>query len=260
MAAIQFPRLVDLGVRHAVTLRTDGISQPPYDRGNLGFGVPDDPAAVLANREAAAAAAGVSLDDLVVGRQVHGDRIAEVGPAERGRGARRPDGLPDTDALVTRSTDLALLSLIADCSALILYAPDIGAIGVAHLGWRGTVARLGETLARRMIDHLGAQPERLVGALAPGIGPCCYEVGEDVVSAVRTQFARPHELIVAHGRGVAFDIPAAILQQLEDAGLRAEQVERTDYCTACRTDLFFSHRAEGGRTGRFGVVAALPVA
>lgn len=170
------------------------------------------------------------------------------------------DGLPATDALMTNSPEVALLTLIADCSALVLYAPDVRAIGVAHLGWRGTVARLAETLAHALVDRYGADRGRLVGALAPGIGPCCYLVGDDLVAAVRARFRAPEPLLTSHAGGVAFDIPAAILQQLGDAGVDAAAIERSSLCTACRTDLCYSHRAEGGRTGRAGLIAALPEA
>jgi YfiH family protein len=260
LAALHFPGLRALGVRHAATLRTVGASRPPFHHGNLGFGVPDDPAAVIANRQGAALAAGVTIDALIVGRQVHGDRVAAVGVAERGRGARGADALPATDALMTDSPEVALLTLIADCSALLLYAPDVRAIGVAHLGWRGTVARLAERLASALAERYGAQPRRLVGALAPGIGPCCYVVGDEVIAAVRARFHTPEALLRPCSGGVAFDIPAAILQQLADAGVEPGAIERSALCTACRTDLLYSHRAEGGRTGRAGLIAALPAA
>lgn len=260
LAAIRFPGLEARGVRHAATLRTVGASRPPYHAGNLGFAVPDDPAAVVANRQAAAAAAGVTIDALVVGQQVHGDRIAVVSASDRGRGAWGADGLPATDALMTDSPEVALLVLVADCFALALYAPDVRAIGVAHLGWRGTVARLAEQLVVALGERYGADPRKLVGALAPGIGPCCYVVGEDVAAAVRARFRSPESLLVPRAGGIAFDIPGAVLQQLADAGVDAAAIERSALCTSCRTDLLYSHRAEGGRTGRAGLIAALPVA
>ncbi|MCS6803097.1 MAG: peptidoglycan editing factor PgeF [Chloroflexota bacterium] len=258
LAALRFSVLEAHGVRHAATLRTRGASRPPYHYGNLGFAVPDDPQAVVANREAAAAAAGVTLDALVVGQQVHGDRIAAVGPADRGRGARGRDALPATDALITDSPEVALLVLTADCAALVLYAPDVRALGVAHLGWRGTVARLAEKMVDALAQRYGADPRRLVGALAPSIGPCCYGVGEEVIDAVRSRFRSPDALLIRRAAGVAFDIPGAILQQLADAGVAPAAIERSPLCTSCRTDLFYSHRAERGRTGRTGLIAALP--
>jgi copper oxidase (laccase) domain-containing protein len=122
------------------------------------------------------------------------------------------------------------------------------------------VARLAEQLVMALAERYGADPRRLVGALAPGIGPCCYLVGEDVVAAVRARFRSPAALLVPQAGGVAFDIPGAVVQQLADAGVDPGAIERSTLCTSCRTDLLYSHRAEGGRTGRAGLIAALPAA
>jgi YfiH family protein len=253
-----FPGLSGRGVRHAFTFRTVGSSAPPFALGNLGLGVPDDRAAVLANRRQAAAALGLEITDLVFGYQVHGVTVATVDDEHRGRGALQRDGLPATDAMITSVPRIGLGILIADCSALVLFDPDAPALGVAHLGWRGTVARLAERLVRAMGNQFGSRPDRLIGGIAPGIGPCCYEVGPEVIDAVRRAFAEPSSLFQPLRGGLAFDIPGAILQQLADAGVDWSQIERTSYCTSCRTDLFFSHRAEHGRTGRQALFAALP--
>lgn len=256
---LRFSSLLDRGLPHVVTTRLAGASEAPYDRANLGFGVDDSPRAVIGNRQSAIARIGLKLDDLAVGYQVHGDRIAEVGSADRGRGARdRATSLPETDSMLTRTPGVGLLTMIADCSALVLYAPDVPAVGVAHLGWRGTVARLGEKLARRMIEELGADPRSLAGAVSPGIGPCCYEVGDNVVGRVAVAFPDRDGLIASVDGKTIFDIPAAILAQLDDSGVPPESVELSGLCTSCRTDLFYSHRAERGLTGRFGLLAALP--
>ncbi|MCL6647900.1 MAG: polyphenol oxidase family protein [Chloroflexi bacterium] len=258
LPVLQFAQLAAHGVRHAVTLRLGGVSAPPFHWANLGFRGGDDPAAVEENRRRAAAAAGVELTALVAGQQVHGDQIREVTAADCGRGARGEGAFPATDALVTRHPEVALLVLTADCWALALYAPEVGALGVAHLGWRGVVAGLGRALVEALRERYGARPERLVGGLAPGIGPCCYPVGREVVAAVRARFAGWEELLPPHPDGTAFDLPRAILAQLAEVGVAAEQIGQFGLCTACRTDLFFSHRAEGGRTGRTGIIVALP--
>ncbi|MCS7001474.1 MAG: polyphenol oxidase family protein, partial [Dehalococcoidia bacterium] len=165
--ALRFPALTAVGVDHVVTTRRVGVSAPPYERGNLGLGVPDDRAAVLANRAQAVGRIGLPLDALTLGQQTHHDTVVIVGPHDRGRGARG-DGFPATDGLITATPGVALMTLLADCSALLLVAPDARVIGLAHVGWRGTVARLAEKLAQIMVVTFGADPARLTGALAPG--------------------------------------------------------------------------------------------
>lgn len=257
--ALRFSSLLDLGLPHIVSTRLAGASLPPYDKANLGFGVDDSPEAVVSNRTDAASRIGLRLEDLVVGYQVHGSNIEVVGDGQRGRGVRdRTTSLPDTDSMVTATPGVGMLTMIADCSALVLYAPDVQAVGVAHLGWRGTVARLGEKVAKTLVAEFGADPRSIAGAISPGIGPCCYEVGGDVVTQVREKFRDPDALLSTNGGRTVFDIPAAIIAQLEDAGLPAGAIEQSDLCTSCRTDLFFSHRAEHGLTGRFGLLARLP--
>ena len=250
--AFQFPRLAAAGGRHRVATRLGGVSGPPFNTANLGFGVPDDLAAVTENRTRLAARLGLPLAVVSYGQQVHGTNIAIVpDPSER-------EFCPATDALITTDRDTALLSLLADCSAILLYAPDVNVIGVAHLGWRGTVGLLGAMLVRTLHSQYGADPAQMIGGMAPGIGPCCYEVGTEVVDAVQSAFGATDELILFRDGKTIFDIPAAILRQLADVGVSERSIERTDFCTSCRTDLFFSHRAERGNTGRHGVMVALP--
>jgi hypothetical protein len=111
-------------------------------------------------------------------------------------------------------------------------------------------------MVHAMEEAFGSEPQSLLSAVGPCIGPCCYEVGDAVISAVHDAFADPCALLVDHGEAqVHFDLPAANRRNLQRAGVR--QIETAGLCTACHTDLFFSHRAESGRTGRFGAMLML---
>lgn len=243
------------GLAHGVSTRAGGLSEPPYHSLNLGLHVGDDPGRVLANRRRAARALGFGPEDLVLAAQVHGAQVARVGAAERGRGALdQASALPDADALITDQPGLLLGILVADCLPILLVEPASGALGLAHAGWRGTVADIAGRTVAAMVRAYGVRPERLLAVIGPGIGRASFTVGPDVLAAFRAAFgAGAAELIDLDGedRG-RVDLAEANRRQLRRAGLAPEQIHLDPACSASDLARFFSHRAEGGRTGRFG--------
>lgn len=239
-------------VGHAVFTRQGGVSRPPFDSLNLSVSVPDAEEDVYSNRATAYGLYGRDRDTLVHARLVHGAEVAVVSRADHGRYVGPVDGL------ITNEPGCGLTMNYADCTPIFLYDPRHQAIGLGHAGWKGAVADLPGALVRAMIQAFGSRPAELTAAVGPTIGPCCYEVGEPVLSDVYETFPGADELL----RPVAgrddkrfFDLPLANARRLAAAGV--EQTEMPGLCTACRTDLFFSHRAERGRTGRFGALFIL---
>ena len=152
----------------------------------------------------------------------------------------------------------------ADCSPLFLYDPINQAIGLGHAGWQGTVKNLAGTMVQAMQNAYGSKAKDLLAAIGPSIGPCCYEVREPVISAVKDSFSNADSLLIGTSgdrdrvnemQRTHFDLVTANQRRLEEVGVM--QIEKSSLCTACRTDLFFSHRAEKGATGRFGVLFIL---
>jgi YfiH family protein len=217
--------------------------------------VPDERERVYANRRRVYGLFGRDTDTVVHAHLVHGAAVARVTQADNGTWVEHFDGL------ITDQPGCVLSMNFADCAPIFLYDPRRGAIGLGHAGWRGTVADLPGAMVRAMTAEFGSNPADLVAAVGPCIGPCCYEVGDEVIAGVRAAFDAPDELLRQNdGPRPAvgsrhFDLPEANRRNLSAAGVNA--IELSDYCTACRTDLFFSHRAEKGRTGRFGTVFAL---
>jgi YfiH family protein len=161
--------------------------------------------------------------------------------------------------MVTADAGLFLGMRFADCVPILFNDPVRRAVGLAHAGWRGTVSNVAGSVAQTMIDDLGCRPKNITAMIGPSIGACCYQVGEDVIQAVETVLPQKSstdgdtQLFSHHnGRHAHFDLWEANHRQLEAAGV--EQVIVAGLCTACHSDRFFSHRAEHGRTGRFGVV------
>ncbi|CUS03516.2 conserved protein of unknown function [Candidatus Promineifilum breve] len=258
----RFGALPDNGaVRHAVFSRHGGVSAAPFHSLNMSMSVPDERDRVYANRRRVYGLYGRDTDSVVHAHLVHGADVARVTQADNGTWVEHVDGL------VTDQPGCVLSMNFADCAPIFLYDPRRRAIGLGHAGWRGTVADLPGAMVRAMTAHFDSDPADLVAAIGPCIGPCCYEVGAEVIDGVRGVFAGAEELLRRAGeqgsRGAGekngdrrnFDLPEANRRNLAAAGVRA--IETADLCTACRTDLFFSHRAERGRTGRFGTVFAL---
>jgi YfiH family protein len=161
--------------------------------------------------------------------------------------------VPGCDALITDEPGLPLLLRYADCVPVLIYDPAHRAIAVVHSGWRGTVHGTTRATVDALIREFGSRPADLVATIGPSIGPCCYEVGDEVVDAVRATFGRAEGLLADRGNDRRhFDLWIANLRWLQEAGVR--RVEVAKLCTACHTDEFYSHRAEHGRTGHFGAV------
>jgi YfiH family protein len=232
------------------------VSAGPYESLNLGLHVGDDPASVLENRTRAAAAVGVELDDLVLGRQAHGRAVATVGRAERGRGARSDDtAIADTDALVTAAPGIGLVAMVADCVPIVLVDPVASVLGCVHAGWRGTVARVAQATVDQMVA-LGAEPSRLVVGIGPAIPADRYQVGAEVVDAASAALG-PHTERVVRADGTGrwrFDVRTANQLVLADAGVDPANIHLA--AVGSDSDDFFSDRAVRP-CGRFAAIARL---
>lgn len=241
------------GLVHGIFTRRGGTSAPPFDSLNVGSTVGDDQDNVLANRRRVAEAMGFEEADTRTVWQVHGD---DVFVARRGEPAADPP--PKADGVITADPGLPLVMRFADCVPIVFFDPVRRVIGLAHAGWRGTVAGVGPATVRAMQQHFGSDPGDLIAGIGPAIGPCCYEVGQEVVLQVREAFPGEHRLILpplnGH-RGAHFDLWAANEAALRSAGVG--HVETARICTSCQSYDFFSHRAEAGRTGRFAALIAL---
>ncbi|HYP42337.1 MAG TPA: peptidoglycan editing factor PgeF [Chloroflexia bacterium] len=223
---------------------------------------PPDPAVALANRRKLAQRLDISLDNIVGCRQIHGTQVALVTRADAGRGMYpHLPSIEGADALLTCTPDLYLLALSADCPPVFFYDPARGAIGLAHSGWRGTIGRIAANVVEAMVDNFGSDPADIVAAIGPGIGPCCYSIGQNVLDAAKSAFAlTPTSAppILEEREGLTyFNLPQAIHQTLCDAGIPEKNITVEPVCTAHNTNVFYSHRAEAGQCGLFGALLGL---
>jgi hypothetical protein len=236
---------------HGVFTRLGGISAPPWDSLNVGSTVGDDLANVSANRARMFAALRLPLERDVTVWQVHG---ADVAVAKSPPPGRR--WLARADGLITDEEGWALSMRFADCVPILLYDPVRRVAGIAHAGWRGTVNGAGPATVRAMAAIYGCVPADIQAGIGPSIGPERYQVGEEVVEAVHESFGGTDGLIARDSEGSAYlNLWEANRIALAREGVT--QIEVARICTASRTGEFFSHRAEKGRTGRFGAVISM---
>jgi YfiH family protein len=257
LPVLTFPLLADHRVDMVVTTRAGGISTGPYATLDLGLHVGDDPAAVVANRERAAAAVGVDLEDFVFARQVHGRDVAEVGAADRGRGTRsQEDTVGEFDALLTRCPRVGVAVLVADCAPIGLYDPVTASLAVVHAGWRGAVAGVAAAAVEALAAG-GSRREDILAFQGPAVPPEAYQVGEDVATAAAESFGSSvGDVLAADGTGKwTFDVWGANERVLASAGLRPGNVTTARLPTRGGR-WFFSDRAERP-CGRFALLAVL---
>jgi YfiH family protein len=240
----QFPGLSSYDdLSHAVYTRHGGVSQPPFHSLNTSVNTGDSAERVKTNLRIIRETMGArSLKGM---RQVHGRDIAVI---RQGDSTASGDPL-QADAMVTDAAGQALMVRQADCQAVILFDPMKKVISNVHCGWRANTYNLLRDAVRRMHDEFGCQPGDLRAAIGPSLGPCCAEF-------VTHERLFPETFRQFMVREDYFDLWALSRWQLVEAGLRKENVEVAGICTKCRTDLFYSYRAEGV-TGRFATVVML---
>lgn len=239
-------------VAHGYTSRLGGTSTEGYESLNLAFHVGDDPARVLANREKIAQAMGASLDRMVAANQTHGKKVHRVTAADAGRGAReQATAIPDTDALITDVPGILLSTFYADCVSLFFLDPSRPAVGLAHAGWKGTCQKIGAATVQAMTEAFGTDPAGCLAGIGPAIGPCCFQVGPEVLQEFQAAFPHWREFCQPGPDGRwTIDLWQANRLTLLAAGVKPENITLSGLCTSCRDDLFYSHRRGRGASGR----------
>lgn len=256
---------------------------------NLGFTAADERETVLGNRRLLAeAVTGSSQTPLVTVRQIHSNVLRHATAADAA--SERPGGPGDRSSSPTRKADgvitsepgLLLAVMVADCIPVLVADRKRRVVAAFHAGWRGTVKRIVETGIGRMRLEFGSRPEDLIAAIGPGIGPCCFAVGEEVISEFDSQFAYSRELFhevystdpvrnkypmlfltqraPGHsdiGPQIHLDLVEANRRQLLDSGLRTKAIQIVGGCTSCQREWFFSHRASQGHAGRMMAVIGI---
>lgn len=245
-------------VFHAISTRLGGYSEPPFDSLNLALHVGDDSETVLKNRKKFIQSLGYGLKDIVTPNQVHGDKILRVEENMRGRGSQDySDSIQETDALITNVHKLPLMLCFADCIPVFFLDTKNLAIGLAHAGWKGTLNKIAAKTFSAMQKEFNTKSDDCLIGIGPGIGACCYEVGEEVRAAFKKSFADTENIIEERAGKFYLNLWAANAVQLIEAGLAENNIDIANECTFCKSSWYFSYRAAHGKTGRIAAVIGL---
>jgi polyphenol oxidase len=240
--------LANLGfVTHAFCTRRSGVSEREFASLNVGTRVGDKESNVIQNLNIIRESFAIPENGLAMLRQVHGDRIIEIGENDL-----LPLTVKEADGLVTNRSGIAVCIKTADCAPLLFVDRRLKVIGAVHAGWRGTALGIAAKMAGIFLNRFLSRSEDIMVFIGPAIGPCCYEVDFpvfEVFSAIKgiEKFFQKRE----RGDRWAFDLVHANRFQLIKKGIPADNIYVADICTSCRQDLFYSHRAaKGHKEGR----------
>ena len=236
------------GVSHGFSTRLGGVSQAPRDSLNLDARG-DEAANVQENL-------GSDVSRLVLSRQVHRDDVRLVTADDCGKGLWRERDYDSADALICATPNIPLVVFSADCGVILLHDPVRGAIGAVHAGWRGTAMGIAGKAVGEMVRRFGCEAKNIHAAIGPSIGACCFETDEDVPLAVREALGTDAEpFMVKCGAKWHVDLKAINRYWLERRGVTV--IDMSDHCTACRTDLYWSHRKMGLARGEQAAMISL---
>jgi len=235
----------------AVFTRRGGVSSAQWESLNVGGSVGDDPASVMENRVRSFRCMGrnpASIHDVWL---VHGTHVVY---AESPRLLDRPS--TQADILLTDNPEVTLFMRFGDCVPLLFHDPKRRIVGLSHAGWLGTVRGAASATVKAMQERYGCKPADILAGIGPSIGVDHYEVGAEVVAQFAVKFGRDAERMIENRNGKTYlDLWTSNIIDLKSTGV--EQIEVSGICTACHLEDWFSHRAEKGKTGRFGALIAL---
>lgn len=237
------------GIAHGFSTRQGGVSKPPYDTLNLAPSRGGDRPAVEENYRRFCKAIGTDMHRVVLAQQVHETTVLQVTEERAGMGLWRERDYT-ADALVTNVKNLPLTVFSADCGIILLHDPEVACVGAVHAGWRGCAAGILEKTVGELERLYGAKAERIIAAIGPCIGQCCFETDGDVPQAMTAGLgadAAPY--LEQRGAKWYVDLAGLNRQWLLQAGVAPQHIDVSGLCTYCRTDLFWSYRKVGGWRG-----------
>ena len=242
-------------VKHGFSTRIGGVSTGIFSSLNLGFSRGDDYENVIENHKRIAEAIGFDYREIVTSKQTHTTNIKIVKSDDKGKGIITERDYTDIDGFITNVPGVPLATYYADCVPLFFVDTENKAIGLSHSGWRGTVNKMGEKTIKAMKAEYGTKPENIIAFIGPSICGECYEIGEDVADYFKNEFNPEEKGLLLKEKGdckYLLDLWKTNEIIMKNAGVKPENIDVTDICTCCNSDLLFSHRASNGERGSLG--------
>lgn len=245
-------------VKHGFTTRIGGVSPKPFNTLNLGLNTKDEKENIMKNFQSISDAFNIPLDKMVLSDQVHATTIRIVTEKDSGKGLSKPLDYKEIDGLLTNVRGLMLLTFYADCVPLFFLDKVKNVAGVAHAGWKGTIARIGEKMIDTMKKAYGSNSEDILVGIGPSIGSCCYTVKKDVYDKFNDSLPFAEEVLMKESTETwRLDLWNANKKILEENGILSRNITICGLCTGCNNNEFFSYRKENGRTGRMAALIQL---
>jgi YfiH family protein len=248
---LKFQSLEDQGIYHAVFTRKGGFSPSPWQSLNFGASVGDEIENVNRNRATALSALGIKKESVYDLFQVHSSNVVITNKPYR-RGEEHIKG----DGILTDQANITLLMRFADCVPVLLFDPVNRVVGIVHAGWMGTVKQIVRKAITMMAKSFLSKPGDIIATIGPSIGPDHYSVGIEVIEKLSESFGKNStQFLAQRNEKIYLDLWSANQYLLLDAGVN--NIEVVKFCTCCNLDDWYSHRGEGGKTGRFGVIIGI---
>lgn len=251
----QAPQLTDYGVFHFFTTRLGGVSRSPYHSLNLSFATQDDPYAIQENRSIVENAFETRLTKWA--NQVHGSKVFNIKKKLSLDAQIDEQEEIQADSLITSIPGVPLAMYFADCVPIFLHDPVQQVIALSHGGWRGTVQEVTKKTVKEMQSEYNSNPEDILAAIGPSIGPCCFEVKTDAIEQFKTTFHYWPQIVKQTKHQCTIDLWQANLLQLRETGILPENIFISQFCTSCNYDLFYSYRRDRGITGRMAALITI---
>lgn len=243
---------------HGFTTKKGGVSKGEWASLNLGFNRGDTRENVIENYKLVCRALGVAENSLVAANQVHETCIVEVNKSDCGNGIHNQNKWASADGLYTKEKNITLVTYYADCVPLFFYAPKYEMIGLAHAGWRGTVGEIGAKMVKKWHEFHHIPYDEIEVGIGPSIGPCCFEVHDDVAHQFIKKFGKA-DFVVENKENGKYNINLwqCNVESLVKQGIKRSQITSAKTCTCCHHDIFFSHRYTQGKRGNLGAFMTL---
>jgi len=253
------PSFQDTGlVKHLFTTRIGGVSPEPFNNLNLGRKTGDSAENLEENFERISKVLDSSIESFVFSNQVHGTNIEIVKGKDKEVNTDKSLDEAGVDGLLTDLPGLVLCTFYADCVPIFYLDKVKKVVGLAHGGWRGTVDKIAGKMVDKMVEHYSSKPEDIIVGIAPSIGSCCYEVGNDVYEKFNKNFTKVENMMkpISEGRW-QLDLWEANKMALKEKGILCRNITISGICTSCNSQEFFSYRKDNGRTGRMAAIIQL---
>lgn len=259
MKVLQFDILKKYSERmlHCFTTREGGVSTGECSTMNLSFKRNDLHENVIENYKRLTQALNIDIESIVLPQQVHDNKVHVVTSKDCGKGLIKGSGLAGYDALVTNEPGVTLVTIHADCVPVFLYDPVKNVIGLAHSGWKGTAKNIASETVDKFTSVYGSKPSDIVAVIGPSIEQCCFEVGDEVKEIFDNNIRWSSKYSTEINEKWHIDLKGIIFEALINKGLLERNIFKSQICTMCNMNLFFSHRGEKGKTGSMAAVMQL---